>query len=336
MKKLSSFLTYSFTAASIALSGCTPEKARTLHTAAMQFKVESLDAINAIDQMIEQETSPPQRSEEEIRREFINNILNTEREITPEIVEFAINPYTVNLSVEVAEEKTALINNLQNQYIEFTTIFDRLESGSFLATPAVEETEILAKKLTLQMANFANSILENPPQFLQLKAPLIVELEQLRNEYQMLSSLLNFNDVPNRSETETRRQEIEEEIGELMEEWLRIKSEEQKLAEATAKECLEAATLGQQLSVLIQDYDQLSLNEIEVVIFQAFDAAASISNLNYDLLKAQTQQVLEFLNNDPYFKDITVEISKQNIQQPSTNVSNTLGNKVLEFPSLRQ
>lgn len=326
MKNLSSFLTYCIITVSIALSGCTPEKARTLHTAAMQFKAESLGAIDAIDKMIEKEIAPTPRSEEEVRKEFVNNILNTRREITPEIVDLAIDPYTVDLSPDVISEKKALINDLRNQYIQFAAIFDRLESGSFLATPAVEKTEDFAKKLTVQMANFAMKITQNPPQFLQSKNLISDKIGDLRNEYQTISSSPNSNDFGNNLETKSfsndaRKKEIEREVGELMNQWLQIKAQEQKLAEETAKECLEAAILGQQLSILIQDYDRLSISDIESLIFQALETAASISGLDFDSLKVKTKQVSDFLTNDPYFQD-AVELLQQNNLQINKNTSN--------------
>lgn len=323
---------------SIAIGGCTPQKARALRMASMQFKAESLSCINAIDKMIDREIAPPPRSEEEIRSEFIDNILSTTRDLTPKIVDIAIDPDTVNLSPEALEAKNALVNDLRTQYTEFAAIFERLESGSFLAAPAVEKTENLAKKLTVQMANFAKIITAAPPEFLQSKNQVVEKIEDLRNEYQTLSSPTAPNEVFSGIETssfatDTRQKEIETEIGELLGQWLQIKAEEQKLSEQVAKECLEAATIGQQVSVLIVDYDRLSINDIESVIFQAFDAASSISGLNFDSLKTKAKQISEFLNNDPFFKDVTVEISKQDLQQPNLDISDSLEIQLLQFPS---
>ncbi len=60
----------------IILWSCTPEKARALRTAAVQFKVEAFAAINAIDRMAKQETAAPPRTETEATEEFVKNILD--------------------------------------------------------------------------------------------------------------------------------------------------------------------------------------------------------------------------------------------------------------------
>ena len=61
MKCLRPRITFFFLIVSVTLSGCTPEKARSLRLAAVQFKAESLAAINAIAQMHRRELElPPQ------------------------------------------------------------------------------------------------------------------------------------------------------------------------------------------------------------------------------------------------------------------------------------
>lgn len=63
---------------SITLSGCTPEKARSLRIAAVQFKAESIAAIKAIEEMHRRELEVPPQVQAEARNSFINGVLNPE------------------------------------------------------------------------------------------------------------------------------------------------------------------------------------------------------------------------------------------------------------------
>ncbi len=59
----------------------------------MQFRAESLAAIQAIDTMPKAELAPPLRAPAEVRRDFVNGILNSRSEINSNLIDLAINPY---------------------------------------------------------------------------------------------------------------------------------------------------------------------------------------------------------------------------------------------------
>ncbi len=61
---------------SLALNGCSPEKARSLQASALQFRNESLAAITAIDSLRKRELEAPPRSPGEIRQTFISKSLS--------------------------------------------------------------------------------------------------------------------------------------------------------------------------------------------------------------------------------------------------------------------
>jgi hypothetical protein len=66
---------------SVTLSGCTPEKARSLRIAAVQFKAESTAAIKAIEEMHRRELELPPQVQEKARNDFIDGVLNPEIQI---------------------------------------------------------------------------------------------------------------------------------------------------------------------------------------------------------------------------------------------------------------
>ncbi|WP_421656270.1 hypothetical protein [Leptothermofonsia sp. ETS-13] len=128
------------------LLGCNVEKARALQGAAVQFRAESLAAIQAIDTMHKAELAPPPRSPAEVRRDFVNGILNSRSEINSNLVDLAINPYK-----PPADPKwDSFITDLCSQYESFAAIFEKLDRGSLVAKDEVRESAEHARKLTVQ------------------------------------------------------------------------------------------------------------------------------------------------------------------------------------------
>ena len=66
-------ITFFLLVVSITLSGCTPEKARSLQIAVVQFKAESIAAIKAIEETHQRELTTLSLSQIELR----NNVINT-------------------------------------------------------------------------------------------------------------------------------------------------------------------------------------------------------------------------------------------------------------------
>lgn len=114
------------------LIGCTPEKARAVRTAAIQFKTEALAAIEAINVMMNRELEPPPRTESAATEEFVTNILELEpdTELTSEIIDAALDPYKITLDSELAQRREHFNNDLILQYTSFAAVFKDLEKGS--------------------------------------------------------------------------------------------------------------------------------------------------------------------------------------------------------------
>jgi hypothetical protein len=293
------------------LSGCTPEKAKALSFAAIQFKTESLTAINTIDEMYQREIAPVSRSSSVLRSSSVKNILALQqRNLTADDMDFAIDPEKINLDPSVLENRDKFITNLRIQYTGFSAIFEKLEKGNYLAAPSVRKSEKHAKNLTLQMAVFAALIAKNPPQLLQERAEIIININRLRRDYQTLQIQNNFS--TDNLETSNKKREIEDGIGDLMDRWQQNKINEQKLAEKTIKQCLRVATLGKEMSQLIDEYDKLKLDDLNFFINKVLGVVSTITGDNYDSLKLKANQLVDEIKSDPDFNEV-VNLALENI-----------------------
>lgn len=307
--------------ASSGLGGCTPEKARALASAAVQFRVESLAAIDAIDTMRRRELEPPPRSQTDVRNTFINSVLNyragvgdLDNGLTPQIVDLAIDPYAVTLDDATNQDWNNFIAKLRNQYITFASIYDQLEGGSFLATDAVRNSAQQAKLLTLQMAYFSLCIDAHPPQLLQYRSAIVADLEKLRQTYQqqqqevetLRQAGIQVGGSDDRLEQLlTQQRQIQDQTGALMEQWQQVKLTEQRLLETTVTQTLKAATLGKELGDLSGRYEQISLDDLNLLIPRILNRTALITGRDYGSLKLQAATVVTQIETDPLWKDVT-------------------------------
>ena len=178
-------VSFSWLLINLTLSSCTPEKAKALRLGAVQFKAESFACIDAIDTMRQRELEPLPRTSEEARKNFIDNILISDSKlIDEEEIEFARNPDAIEIDPEVEKKWATFISNMNTQYGSFAAIYDHVEQGSFLAAEPVKNSAKYADKLTLQMAAFANTIDEAPPELLQYRTDIAAQLTQLKRDYQ--------------------------------------------------------------------------------------------------------------------------------------------------------
>ena len=284
-------------AGSSLLTGCNVEKARAIQGAAVQFKSESLAAIQAIDDMRKQELEPPPRSTAEMRSDFVVGILNSKSDITASLIDLAIDPF----KPPDDPQWTSFTADLRNQYENFAAIFDKLDAGSLVAVDDVRQSAEHAKTLTVQMALFADAVNKNPPVLYRYRNTIVVKLRKQRQAYQTLQSQMkaSYGSVdasPQASRDKLR--EIETQVGEIMGEWQQVKLQEQKLLETTLAQCLKAAVLGKELGQLINRYDKLELNDINLLIPRILNTAAAISGRDLGFLRVKTASVIGEIKQD--------------------------------------
>jgi chromosome segregation ATPase len=295
---------------SFTLNGCNEEKARSLQAAAIQFRTESLAAIDAIDNLRQRELAPPSRTAVEMRQSFVNRLLNSKSEINAALIDLAIDPYR---APNVAEWD-AFITDLKSQYEGFASIFEQLEGGTFVGVGEVRKSAEYAKTLTVQMALLSDAIAANPPILTQYRSRVIIRLRQVRQDYQTIQGKIQAKESSSFSVPETlpqlitRRNELENQTGELMGEWQQIKQEEQKLLETTVTQCTKAVTIGKELIETANRYDDLSLNQLNLSIPRILSAAAGLTGRDYQSVQLKSARIVKDLQTDPFWRTLTQQL----------------------------
>ncbi len=288
-----------FCVSSLALNGCSPEKARSLQASALQFRNESLAAITAIDTLRKRELEAPPRSPSDIRQTFISNILNSSVELNSRTIDLAIDPYRVPSTTDW----DTFIQELKLQYEQFADIFDSLDRKPNVSREELKKAGNHARSLTIQMALFAQSLSENPPLFTQYRTRTLVKFRKVRRDYQALQSRISIN-ASDRDSLQVRKSDLENQTGELLNEWQNIQQEERALMESTVAQCLRAATIGKQVIEAADRYDDLDVSQLNSLIPTLFTTASSFTGKDYKTLQLKSTRLVTDLQNDPLWSAV--------------------------------
>ena len=270
----------------LVLAGCTPEKARQLQTAAAQFRANAQDAIAAVRDLMGAEIAPPARTEGQKADQFSSNILSLpeSNRIDGDMMDMAIDPYTVRLSSSEVAAQNSLLDGLSQQYSMFAAMFDDLEAGSFLARKKVGMTKQYAVTLTAQMAGIAKNIAENPPRLIQQRTAVVVQVDKVRRDQTLTP--------------DQKRQALSD----LMGRWLDVKGQETAIQKSVVSKCLIAASSGQSVLRLTDSYNRLSVDDITRLTTDMLSMGERITGKNLDDLKSLNEKVLSFLQSNPEYK----------------------------------
>ncbi len=291
-------------ASSYLLTGCNVEKARAIQGAAVQFRAESLSAIDAMDEMHRQELALPERSPAEVRREFISNILGSTRDVDAALVELAIDPY----QPPAYPAWDGFVLDLRGQYTNFAAIFDKIDAGAMVSPGEVKEAAEYAQKLTVQMALFADAIGKNPPVLYRQRDLIIKKLRDQQRQYRKLQTQIRTDyGTPDQAPAalRDRLRDIENQVGELLSNWQQVRDQENKLLNTTLAQCLKAAVLGKELGQLVSQYDQLDLNRINVLVPRILNTAAAITGRDFGALRSRTTGLISEIQADPLWSKVT-------------------------------
>jgi chromosome segregation ATPase len=280
----------------------------------------------------------------------------------------AIAPYDVNTSPQVQAEWDRFLGELRDQYNSFGAIYDDIQTGAVPPSSAVEESTVLAQKLTAQLTAFAAALDENPPLLLQHRSAILAELDTTRQQYQalinqqvtlrsevtqieasmqatqqQLSQLQQAgtpaNNNPNSQNTlaitdhqrqqqtlinqqqteQQKRQNIltqiaaldqqkltlEDKTGTFMEQWQALRTEEQQLLEDTVRQCLKAASIGQDLVELSQTYDQLNFASLNGVIGNILQKSSILNTFGLSALETKADGLLATIKAKSNWQQIT-------------------------------
>lgn len=263
------------------LAGCaSPRKAEALRAGAIQFKVESLAAIDAIDDMRRKEIAPPPRTSAEATADFVAKIKGGTGIVNPTKLSALLEPHAVDLTPDAEKAWSDFLANMRAQYTAFADIYARLPQGSLLAVDRVEESGAYARKLTVQMAAFAKAIDDDPPRLVQHRADIAAKLTKLR-----------------RSGISTPDQERQ--AAELQERAARLLQDEADLRRSVVEQTVKAAVLGQSVQRLIDEYDEISVADMQYWVAVALDAAGQVGGDDLKGLRARADGILVKMENDP-------------------------------------
>lgn len=268
--------------------GCTPEKALQIRNGANQFRAQAFEAISAISQLLDSEIAPAPRTETQKHEEFVSNILSLPASInvTSEVMEMALDPYTVNLSSSELKSRDDFIGRLRGQYIEFASIFDDLERGSFLARNKVSKAKDPGVKLVAQLVGFADSISKNPPRLLQQRTAILAEMNRTRKDVSL------------------QQDERERQLAMGKEQWETLKAKEEDLQRSVIEKCLTAAMSGKEVLRLIDNYKKFSLEDISKVCGRMIDTAEKMSGKSLIELRSQSTKMLNDIRQDPLYNQV--------------------------------
>ncbi|MBE9008680.1 hypothetical protein IQ250_00430 [Pseudanabaenaceae cyanobacterium LEGE 13415] len=309
---------------SLALGGCSVEKARALQGAALQFRNESLSAIEAIDTMRKRELEAPPKSSAETRQAFINRILTSRAEVSGEIIDLAIDPFQ---PPKVAEWDT-FISDLRNQYEGFSEIFEKLDSKSVVSRDEVKKSAEYAQTLTVQMALLAKAISDNPPVLVQYRTSTIVKLQAIKREYQSIQTRIKAGET--QSALIQRKAELESQTGTMLDEWQRIKQEEQRLLETTVAQCMKAAAVGKDVIETANRYDQLDLNQLNALVPRVLTTASTFTGRDYSSLRTKATRIVSDIQTDPLWRNVAQKF----LDRVNTAAQSRVPNRTAEVGSL--
>ena len=173
------FLMGFLVSATLLLVACA-NKAKMIQVGASQFEIESLCAIEKIDELRRKETEAKPLQREEASEFFVKAVKNSTGSINLETLRLLISPLTTEMPKSEVQWQ-AFLEKLRKQYTTFSATFASLDKGSLFARSNVEETIPILEKLIAQMAAMAKSIEENPAEFIREKAAVAAELERVRD-----------------------------------------------------------------------------------------------------------------------------------------------------------
>lgn len=273
------------------LGGCA-RKAKLIQAGAAQFEVQSLAAIEKIDELRRKEVETAPMTQGEASQFFINSLKKSSLPITLEKLRIIVEPLKLNTATS-EKQWQAFLQKMRRQYTAFSAAFASLDKGSLFAASEVKRTIPVLDKLITQMASFAKSIQDNPPEFIRERAAIAEEIEYV------------LEAIPSVGDTEADAVKIIDlKLLELERRLRAIHKDEKEMASQVIEQALKAATLGSEFRKLLVNYDQISIDDISEGLTIAFKLAGTIPGLDLSQLEARTDQLISNINKDKTLKGL--------------------------------
>jgi hypothetical protein len=265
------------------LPGCNKEKAEAIKVAAMQFRIEAIDALNKVRYLFEQSVSlPPENQYQQTNRIAID--LDQAENIGSAELSFLITENKVNESSlqQISNE----FKTLESQYYQFESMFQSLPEGSFFAKNAVKKSEKFAIQLTVQFINIAKFLQTYDPQFTGRRVLLLEKI----SKYKSIA-----DDSLRHSYLRIAGQEI-----------IELRNEENLAREEAITQCFRAVEAGKLISDLIRNYSKMSVQDLLTTTRNTLDYISNISPEWKDIstIKNRLDSTENTIQNDPYWKNL--------------------------------
>ncbi|MEJ2049114.1 MAG: hypothetical protein P8Y60_04590 [Calditrichota bacterium] len=264
-------------------AGCNKEKAEAIKVAAMQFRIEAVNALNKVRYLFEQSVSLPSENQyKQTNRIAID--LDQAENIGPAELSFLMTEDEVNDSAlkQISNE----FKTLESQYYQFESMFQSLPEGSFFAKNAVKKSEKFAIQLTVQFINMAKFLQTYEPQFTGRRVLLLEKISKYKS---IADDSLRY------SYLRIAAQEI-----------IELRNQENLAREEAITQCFRAVEAGNLISDLIRNYSKMCVKDLLATTRNTLDYISNISPewKDISIIKNQLDSTEYTIQNDPYWKNL--------------------------------
>lgn len=283
------------------ISGCTPEKAKSIRLAAEQFSNQALIAVNAVDKAMKDEISPKSRSAQEQTDQFVEFLSKLDlAELTQENVEVgfptlqqAANPDAITLDPDVLKARTLYLSGLRTRYSTFSGMLHGLEEGSFFAADAIGRANKIAGRLTSDMASIAKHFTTHPPQLIQQRGSIAAD---------------TLNILENNTLSQTSKKDR---LALIKTRFDDIKIAEQQLLRSVLEPSLKAAELGYKLQKMAAGYNQLTVSDMQNLLLRSIRIVGNLTGRDMGSLITEADTVFTKISTDPVLKSVTEQAMEE-------------------------
>jgi hypothetical protein len=296
-------------ASTLSLNGCTPKRAQALREAAIAFGNQSSLTLDGMDKLIRSETEAPTMTDQEVSQIFLDIVLspNIDRKKLIDYLnsEMPLKPFPGN-SIEAERAISTFIGKLRYQYASLVSIYDDIEKAYITGENAVKKSKEPLQKLTAQMAYFALCTDAVPPRLITQRGTLIADVIRLREDYM-------------KAQDESTKEKIRDRLVGQLSRLREIQNREKELQKAVIENATKASVLGLELVKKIDEYDQISLEDLSFLIPKALNAASLLSGQDTSLLRQKASEVLVTIQKDDDFRRVA-ELALKEVQ-PLSNAT---------------
>jgi hypothetical protein len=269
----------------LAVSGCTEDKALALQSAAIQYRDQAVRALTLTAQGIRAATAMPARTPDQLA----DQLKSLDRPLDATILDQLLKG-----EAELAQSgaiATQPLDALRNQVDAFSSIFDNLPRGSYLAQDEVKRAVPIALRLNQSLLNVAAQIEAGTVRIAD--NPRRIEIIEDTN------AALALSPGDKRDKALLRAaQGISE-----------LSIRDRQMQREAQLSLLQAAEIGNALIGLARNYDQLALQDVLHGLNDALTLAGRISPESQSLKRSmkRLQGATEAWENDPVLKPLLAQ-----------------------------